>query len=54
MEERPRGTELIVVEDPNVHLDRMGGRVQNEEIAALMATAVLEDPLVHFLLCQRS
>ena len=42
MAERPRGTELIVVDDFNVDLENTGDQGRDEEIA-VEATAGLED-----------
>ena len=42
MAEWPRGTELVVVSNFNVDLERMGGRGHNREIVAAVETAGLE------------
>ena len=39
----PRGTWLIAAADFNVNLERKGGRGRDKEIAAVLATAGLED-----------
>ena len=49
MEERSRGTELIVAGDINVDPEKVDGRGRDKEIAAAVATSDLEDVLKHFL-----
>ena len=49
MRERPRGTELIVSGELNADLERTGGRGQDKDITAVVATAGLEDLSEHFL-----
>ena len=52
--EKPRGTELIVTGDLNVDLGNEGERGRDEEIAAAMATEVLETLAGHFFLIRRA
>ena len=47
--ERPRGTELIFAVDLIVDMERTGRRGQDEEIAATVATAGIDEILSHFL-----
>ena len=49
VKECPRGIQLIVTGYLNADLERIGGRGQDEEIAAVVATAGLEDLLGHLL-----
>ena len=49
MAKRRRGAELIVAGNFNVDLEKTGGQGQDEEIAAVVATAGLEDLAGHFL-----
>ena len=49
MGERPRGTELIAAEDLKLEFERTGGQRRDEDIAALVTMAGLEDLLEHFL-----
>ena len=44
-----RGTETIVAGDLNINLERMGGRVLDKDVAAVVLTAGLEDILENFL-----
>ena len=50
--ERPKGTELVVVGDLNVNIERTGELGRDEKITAAVATVRLEDLLVHLLLRQ--
>ena len=45
MSDQPRGTELIVTGDLNANLERTGGRGRGKDIAVVIATAGLEDPM---------
>ena len=49
MFERLRGTELIIAVDFNLDLEKTGRRVRDEEIAAVVETAGLEDLAGKFL-----
>ena len=53
MAEKPKGTELIVVGDLNVELEKTGSRERDKEIVAAVATAGLEDTKGHHLLPRR-
>ena len=48
MAEQPRGADIIVAGDLNIDLYRTVGRGWDEEIAAVLEAAGLEDLLVHF------
>ena len=54
MAERPRGTEFIVTGDFNVEFKKTGGRGRDEDIAAAVATAGLEDLEGNLLLQRRA
>ena len=54
MNEQPKGADLIVKGDLNVDLERTDGQGQHEDIVVVVATAGLEDLLVHFLPRRRS
>ena len=49
LEERPKGTELLVAGDMNVNLAEPEGDRREEDIAATLATEGLEDMVAHFL-----
>ena len=50
LKERPRGSELLVAGDLNVNLDQLEGYLREEDIAAALTEAVLEDILDQLLL----
>ena len=54
LKERPRGAKLLMAGDFNVNLGDPEEDRRGEDIAATMATEVLEDMLAHFLPRRRS
>ena len=53
MEEKPRGTELIVAEDLNVELWKTGSKGRGKEITMEVETAGLVDMAGHHLFPRR-
>ena len=49
LKERPKGAELLVAGDINVNFTEPEGDRRGEDIAAALATEVLEDMSEHFL-----
>ena len=49
LKERPKGAELMVAGDMNANLANPEGDQRGEDIAAALATEVLEDMSAHFL-----